>query len=259
MAGRKRNVGNMAGRKKAGKENIVSLGERSMNIHMKKRKKQIGKLLAAWILFAVLISMGPYAMTAEAAQEGGAAQKAEAAQENGMVMKAEKAIAMKATPGKSAETLMTFEKDSLIFVTDETENGWYHVKYQDMEGYVEKSGLVVQEIDIAGLDAEMAANEAETKFVIEVVEKYRADARRSKIWGTVIILLVAGIFGVGIFSAVRSNKSDGEEDGGGNAKETRKSDFKEKGPEIGKKDSHGSGKHGLGTRKNQELKIENLD
>lgn len=242
---------------------------------MKKRKRQIGKLLAAWILSGALISAGPYAMTAEAAQEDGAAQKAEAVQEdetaqrngeaeetgqrNGMVMKAEEAIAMKEKPEKSAETLMTFEKDSLIFVTDETENGWYYVQYQDMEGYVEKSGLVVQEIDIEGLDAEMAANEAETKFVMEVVEKYRADARRSKIWGAVIIFLVAGIFGVGIFSAVRSNKNDGEEDGGGNAKETRKSNFKGKGPEIGKKDSRGSGKHRLGTRKNRELKIENLD
>ena len=123
-----------------------------------------------------------------------------------------------------------------------------------MEGYVEVQGLSALELDIEGLDAEMAANEAETKFVVEVVEKYRKDARRSKIWGTVIIVLVAGIFAVGIFSAVRSNKMDnGETDGDeGVAENKEKAGKKEKSRDNRRR-------RNLGKRKEQDLEIEDLN
>ena len=98
----------------------------------------------------------------------------------------------------------------------------------------------------------MAANEAETKFVVEVVEKYRKDARRSKIWGTVIIVLVAGIFAVGIFSAVRSNKMDnGETDGDEGAAENKE--------KAGKKEKIRDNRRRLGKRKEQDLEIEDLN
>lgn len=172
---------------------------------------------------------------------------------SGTVMKAEKHIDMKENPEKSSETLMTFEKGSLVFVTGETEDGWYHVLYQSLEGYVKKEDLSRQEMDIEGLNAEMAANEAETKFVVEAVEKYRTDARRSKIWGTIIVVLVAGIFAVGIVSAVRSNKdSDGE------AEDDEYSSGK-KMADTGKKRKSSRKRQDLETNRRQELEIEELN
>ena len=231
-----------------------------------RKSKIFGRLLASVVLFCILAGTGRFALPVEAAQEDGAAQQEEAVQdtentedaqlpESGLILEAGRKVDMKAEPAKTAETLMTFKKGSLLFATGEAADGWYHVIYQGMEGYVEVQGLSALELDIEGLDAEMAANEAETKFVVEVVEKYRADARRSKIWGTVIIVLVVGIFAVGIFSAVRSNKMDnGETEGeeGGAAENKEKAGKKEK-----SRDNRRRRK--LGKRKEQELEIEDLN
>ncbi len=243
---------NFAGRKKG--EGIVM-----------RKSKIFGRLLASVVLFCILAGTGQFALPVEAAQEDGAAQKEEAVQdtentedaqlpESGLILEAGRKVDMKAEPAKTAETLMTFKKGSLLFATGEAADGWYHVIYQGMEGYVEVQGLSALELDIEGLDAEMAANEAETKFVVEVVEKYRKDARRSKIWGTVIIVLVAGIFAVGIFSAVRSNKMDnGETDGDeGVAENKEKAGKKEKSRDNRRR-------RNLGKRKEQDLEIEDLN
>ena len=233
---------NFAGRKKG--EGIVM-----------RKSKIFGRLLASVVLFCILAGTGQFALPVEAAQEDGAAQKEEAVQdtentedaqlpESGLILEAGRKVDMKAEPAKTAETLMTFKKGSLLFATGEAADGWYHVIYQGMEGYVEVQGLSALELDIEGLDAEMAANEAETKFVVEVVEK----------WGTVIIVLVAGIFAVGIFSAVRSNKMDnGETDGDEGAAENKE--------KAGKKEKSRDNRRRrkLGKQKEQELEIEDLN
>lgn len=219
---------------------------------MKKGKMRIGKCLAAAVILCGLAGTGAFSLRTEAAQEAVETPEGEngelAAAQQGLLLEAEKRIEMKAAPEKTAETLMTFQTGDLIFAVEETAEGWYRVVYQEKEGYVEKDGLTVLELDIEGLDAEMAVNEAETKFVVEVVEKYRADARRSKIWGTVIILLVAGIFGVGIFSAIRTNQNGGGEEDGGEKEEKKRT--KER-------------KGGFGKRKSrlepEQMEIEDLD
>ncbi|MDE7340668.1 MAG: hypothetical protein K2N80_08915 [Lachnospiraceae bacterium] len=249
---------------------------------MKKWKKEIqnsfcrkkGKIwneksLAVLLIFCGLMGTGRFSLCAEAAQSEGMEKKAvqtEMAQADvetqdgetpaapeafgqGIVLEAEKRVEMKASPEETAETLMTFQAGDLIFAVEETAEDWYHVIYQEKEGYIEKDGLTVLELDIEGLNAEMAVNEAETKFVVETVEKYRADARRSKIWGTVIIVLVAGIFGVGIFSAVRSNR--GEDDG----KNGGKNDDEKNDGEKNDRGRHGSVKE----KKRKQIEIEDLN
>ena len=148
---------------------------------------------------------------AQVTQEAGVMQDESQTTEYNQLMAAERDVAMKAEPDVDAQTLMTYKKGDLVFVTGETADGWYLVIYQDKTGYVKKDALTVQELDVEGLNAEMALYEQEGKLVMETVEKYRAEAKRSKIWGGVIITLVAAIFAVGIFSAVKAKK---EEDSG---------------------------------------------
>lgn len=71
---------------------------------------------------------------------------------------------------------------------------------------MKKSALTMQEFDVEGLDKEFQESEAEGKLVIEEVERYRAEAKRSRIWGIVIVLLVVGIFATGIISTTRIEK-----------------------------------------------------
>lgn len=51
-------------------------------------------------------------------------------------------------------------------------------------------------------------------MVVEEVERYRAEAKRSRIWGTVIVLLIAGIFAVGVISTRKSKKNSEKEESG---------------------------------------------
>lgn len=246
--------------------------KRGMKISVCRRnvKLQIGKWVAVVVMFCSLMGTGLFSLRAEAAQEK-AVQTVEEPQENGnpgmaemsgqgIVLEAEERIEMKASPEKTAETLMTFQAGDLIFAVGEAEDGWYRVIYQENEGYVEEKGLVMREIDVEGLNAEMAANEAETKFVVEVVEKYRADARRSKIWGTVIIVLVAGIFGVGIFSAVRSNKREGDEKNGGERNVDEKNSEEKYDNERNDGKKRGRRRHGgVKEKKREQIEIEDLN
>ena len=124
------------------------------------------------------------------------------------IMSVNRSVDMKARPEAGAETLMTYETGALIFVTGETADGWYQVLYQGKVGYVDKNALQMQEMDVEGLDAEMSANEEEGKLVVETVEKYNMEAKQSKIWGGVIILLVVAIFAIGIISAVKSRQEE---------------------------------------------------
>lgn len=173
---------------------------------MKKRMcTKANEMAAVFVAFlCLLFGMGQAVLIVHAAE--GPQDVTELSQ----IMVAEEEIEMKAAPDEESETLMIYEKGASVFVTSEAEDGWYRVIYQDKAGYIKEESLRAQKIDVEGLDAEMQANAQEGKYMVEAVEKYRVEARRSKIWGSVIIVLVVGIFGIGIFSALRTQRYEDE-------------------------------------------------
>lgn len=79
------------------------------------------------------------------------------------------------------------------------------------------------EVELTGemkenIDKEFKALEDESIVYVAELERLRAEAKRSKIWGGVIIALIAAIFGVGIVSVVRENKQDKQKKEGENEK-----------------------------------------
>lgn len=144
-------------------------------------------------------------------------------------MTATQKLDAKAEPNNNAETIFSYDAGASVFVTGETQDGWYIVYYQGKTGYINpnasggsnKQGaqdtsqdvLVEQELDIEALDAELEALQVRDKIIVEEIERYRAEVRRSRIWGTVIVLLVIGIFAVGIVSTVRAEKKKKEDEG----------------------------------------------
>lgn len=138
-----------------------------------------------------------------------------------LFMKALKQIDAKTLPNDDAETIFTYDEGDHIYVTGETRNGWYIVYRQGQTGYIKKNIVqgvgalqdgqaLLEEVDIEALDDELAALEVENKLIVEGVERYLTEARRSRVWGIVIVLLVIGIFAVGIVSTVRAEKKDKE-------------------------------------------------
>ena len=147
-----------------------------------------------------------------------------------LFMRALQQINVKALPDDDAETIFTYDEGDYIYVTDETLDSWYIVYCQGRTGYINKNAsqgmeavqdgqgvqseqnaqaiLEVEEIDIEALDDELAVLEVENKLIAEGIERYLAEARRSRIWGIVIVLLVIGIFAVGIVSSIRAEKKN---------------------------------------------------
>lgn len=124
-------------------------------------------------------------------------------------MTAQERVEAKASPDDGAETVITYETGDTIFITGETGDGWYTVLYQGTTGYIPvdvKENLEEVNLDVAALDAEMENQVAESKLVVEEVERYRAEAKRSRIWGIVIVVLVIAILGVGIVSTIQVKK-----------------------------------------------------
>ncbi len=182
-------------------------GERERGAGRMKKGKWIGRIKkTAALVLAVTVLCAAGVLTLPVRAAGNEPEVTALSQ----IMSAKESFDMKEMPEESAPTLMTYEKGDSVFVTGETSDGWYRIIYQDKTGYVKKEVLGEEEIDIEGIDSELAANAEETKFVVEAVERYRVDARRSKIWGSVIILLVAGIFAVGIISALKTQKDEKE-------------------------------------------------
>lgn len=171
---------------------------------MKKQVRITGILAVVGICFALFGTAGnmQYVKALEDAAE---------ISELSQLMTAEETVDMKTAPEDDAEVIMSYQKGDSVFVTGETADGWYRAIYQDKEGYIPKQYLSVQEIDVEALNEEMARTEQEAQLVVETVERYRADVRRSKIWGTVIVILVLGIFITGIISGVKSTKEKEEQ------------------------------------------------
>ncbi len=120
-------------------------------------------------------------------------------------------------PDDDSAGITSYCAGASVWVVGETDDGWYKVSYQGKEGFIRKEyieGLQVEmedkemvEINEAGLDAEMEAMEAEGKMVVEEVERQRSEAKRSRVWTIVIVVLVIGIFVTGIISTVNLGKN----------------------------------------------------
>lgn len=159
-------------------------------------------------LFCMLLTMLCIAGMAPLAVSASEAAKEVEITELNQIMQAVEEVEAKAAPEENSEIVITYSAGAPVYVTGETTDGWYKVFYQDKEGFVRKSELTEAELDVASLDEEMEAAEEESKMVVEEVERYRAEVRRSRIWGTIIVLLVVGIFATGIISTVKAEKEE---------------------------------------------------
>lgn len=189
---------------------------------MKKKKvicKAIVWLTAAWCLVGSSQASLSVRAQEQGAEESQAAamqetedglDAAQGTEEQNQVMAAREKTEVLAEPAEGSEVVHVYEAGESVLVTGETADGWYQVTWQDAAGYVPVESLTEMDLDVEGLDEEFRRQEEEGKLVVEVVERKRAEARRARIWGTIIIVLVAGIFALGIYSAVRANREEAE-------------------------------------------------
>jgi len=119
----------------------------------------------------------------------------------------------KEEPSDSAKTVMNFEAGTQIAVVEEMDTDWYKVLYQGNIYYVKQEKTAEYNPGYAQeeLDRELEQERNEGKILAEEVERKEQEAKQTRIWVTIIVVLVLAIFGVGIYSNLSAKKA-GKED-----------------------------------------------
>lgn len=176
------------------------------------RKITASRILAGMILAGLMMSAAFWGASLYAAAEE-TGRQAEVKVDAEQFMSVRQAVDARTEPDENAETIFSYQAGDTVYVTGQTENGWYIVYYQNQTGYINmeaaQEALEPMSVDVDMLNAEMAAEEETSRLIIEETERYRAESRRSKIWGAVIIVLVIGMFATGIVSTVWAEKNKG--------------------------------------------------
>ena len=121
------------------------------------------------------------------------------------VMVAQEEIEAREQPSDTAPVIERFTIGTPILVMRAVDETWYEISYQEQTLYVRQSGIE-QLAENEELEQEFQQMEEEGAMIISAVEQYRQDRIRSRIWAGVILLLVIGIFAVGIVGSVRNKK-----------------------------------------------------
>ena len=134
------------------------------------------------------------------------------------VVKAKGQVEAKAEPDESSETVMTFEDGAMIAVVSDSDAIWYTIGYQGNTYYVKKADTELvpdspfhQQND--DLDAEFEENYIESKILIEEIDRLQKEARSTRIWAVVIIILVVAIIGINAYLMMKGKKEKEEEEG----------------------------------------------
>lgn len=122
-------------------------------------------------------------------------------------------------PDNKSLVVEEIKKGQSVMLSGKTENGWFQVVYQGKTMYVQENSL--EETVNEELSNELQELEKLRLAEAEWDIKARKEALRSRIWGTVIVVLIVGVFAAGMVSVIRAEKSEKrkkEENGQGQEK-----------------------------------------
>lgn len=133
---------------------------------------------------------------------------------------------------EQSEVLLELSASSMAVLLED-DGEWMKVMYQGVTGYVKASALQIENPNPEAAEEYMELAEYDAAFIDEL-ERLTAEKRRSRIYGVMIVVLIAAIFGVGIFTTLKKRKGQ-EKDG---AEVTvQKTDDMEKKSQEGSEDS----------------------
>ncbi len=195
-----------------------------------KRKKRLGKAGVTWLLAGILL-LGGNVLSVSAQEKNTTQDAAAQTQENsatsqegiieaGLMMTAVDAQGLEA-PEEGAAVSVSFPAGTQVMVTGR-QDGWCAVFYQGKTVYLAEKDLTASTaVDQEALEKEMKKAEAEGAAYIESLEMQRKALKRSQVWRTVIVVLIAAIFVVGVVSTLRNAKGSGKKRNGSKGKRGR--------------------------------------
>lgn len=107
-------------------------------------------------------------------------------------------------PDDQAAVVGTLKTGTPVFSVEPSQENWCKVSYQDMSGFVPISTIRIYNSE--ELEQELKQAGESNKLLFEEIEYVKTQKREKVMWGSVIVVLVAAMFTVGIVSAVLKNK-----------------------------------------------------
>lgn len=107
-------------------------------------------------------------------------------------------------PDTQAAVVGTLEKGTPVFSVEASKENWCKVSYQELSGYVPISTIRIYNSE--ELEQELKQAGESNKLLFEEIEYVKTQKQEKIMWGSVIVVLVAAMFTVGIASAVLKNK-----------------------------------------------------
>lgn len=109
----------------------------------------------------------------------------------------------------NATVVATLPAGTTVLITEDSSNGWCRVSVNEQSGYLQTTQLkTIGNKD--ELDAEFEKISNTVQLIFEEIVTMEKETKQARIWGTVIVVLIIAIFGVGIISAIKKNKEEYE-------------------------------------------------
>lgn len=131
----------------------------------------------------------------------------ESVQKN-MVLETVEEVELRENPSSTGAAAAVLPAGIAVVVAEDASGDWCKVAYQEQEGYVPVAMLKTLG-NTEELNSEFDKISQTIQLAFEEIVTREHEEVQAKIWGSIIVVLIVAIFGVGIVSAVKKNKEEG--------------------------------------------------
>ena len=145
------------------------------------------------------------------------------------MLQTEERVETRVEPSENAEIGKVYEAGEVLLIVEGGNEQWHAVAYQGDVYYVKKAEtvnlktpvitvedsesdttkeVVMDDAFKEELKAEMEVGVHEGKAYVESYTRYQEETKQKRIWGAIIGVLIAAIFGVSIYSYVSAQKEE---------------------------------------------------
>lgn len=130
----------------------------------------------------------------------------ESVQKN-MVLETVEEVELREEPASTGAVVASLQKGIAVVVSEDANGDWCKVSYQKQEGYVPVTVLKTLG-NAEELNSEFDKISQTVQLAFEEIMTREHEEQQARIWGSIIVVLIVAIFGVGIASAVKKNKEE---------------------------------------------------
>ena len=124
----------------------------------------------------------------------------------GTVMKTDADVNVYQRASETSEVTAELKAGTVVLVVDDSVEGWSSITVNETVGYIQTKHLITLGSDEIDQEFEQLGNNYHMLF--NEMEQLNKQKTQMRIWGTVIAVLVIGIFAAGIIPVIKKNRED---------------------------------------------------